>query len=190
MADDKVTKELIGSLLDGTLPDAEVQRLQRMRRKDEGRFWAYLETLRQRVAWEEPILLRLTDHLYIVRKGSERIVKCNCGAEFGDYRANWKLKARVRVRKTEQEFRQVYTPEFAAPEPGWVEIREYYCPGCVAQLAVEVVPPGYPPIFDMLPDIDSFYRDSLGSPLKDENQAWFRDLTNELTGAWAKGAKS
>lgn len=190
MADDKVTKELIGSLLDGALPDAEVQRLQRMRRKDEGRFGAYLEALQERVAWKDPILLKLTDHLYIVRKGSERIVKCDCGAEFGDYRVNWKLKARVRVRKTAEEFREVYTPEYSAPEPGWVETREYYCPGCVAQLAVEVVPPGYPPIFDMLPDLDSFYRDTLGSPLEDESEDWFRDLTNEFTRAWAKGTKS
>ena len=190
MTDIHVSKEMLADLMDGRLEDDYVQRLQRMRRKDGDRFWTYLEVLQSRVSWPNKILLRLSDHLYIVRRedGTGRIVKCDCGHEFGDYRVNWKVAARVRVRRTQAEFEEVYTPRYAIPEPEWMTIREYFCPGCVAQLAVEVVPPGYPPLFDMLPDLDTLYRDYLGRPLEDENPDWFRDTTNDVTAGWLEAA--
>jgi acetone carboxylase gamma subunit len=42
-----------------------------------------------------------------------------------------------------------------------VQLREYYCPGCGAQLEVEAVPRGCPPDFEFLPDLGTFYRDWL-----------------------------
>ena len=141
----------------------------------------------ERLGWNVRVLLRLTDHLYVVQSETGgRTVRCDCGHDFGDYRVNWKLATSVRVRRTSEDFEEVYTPAYSAPEPGWMTVREYYCPGCAAQLAVEVVPPGYPPVFDMLPDIDSFYRDFLGSPLDDESPEWFQDRTNQLTEKWMK----
>ncbi len=188
MTEITVTKEMLADLMDGQLGDDYVQQLQRMRRKDKGRFSTYLEVLQGRVPWDDKILIRLTDHLYIVRKTEGgRIVKCDCGYEFGDYRVNWKLGCRIRVRRTAAEFEEVYSPAYVIPEPDWMSIREYFCPGCAVQLAVEVVPPGYPPLFDMLPDLDSLYRDILGEPLEDESPEWFHDRTNETTLAWAKG---
>ncbi|ATY84543.1 acetone carboxylase subunit gamma [Kyrpidia spormannii] len=176
----EITKEIISNLLDGRLADSDVEQLQRMHEKDADRFWKYLEVLQERVQWNDKILLRLTDHLYIVRNGNgARVVKCDCGHEFGDYRVNWKIASRVRVRRTAEEFKEVYTPDQAIPEPGWMTIREYFCPGCAAQLAVEVVPPGYPPIFDLLPDLDRLYRE-LGRPLEDESEDWFRDRTMDV----------
>ena len=38
--------------------------------------------------------------MFIVEKGDERIIKCSCGQEFGDYRENWKLKALINVLDT------------------------------------------------------------------------------------------
>ena len=188
MTEITVTKEMLADLMDGRLADDYVQQLQRMRRKDKDRFWTYLEVLQDRVPWDDRILLRLTDHLYIVRKAEGgRVVKCDCGHEFGDYRVNWKLGCRIRVRRTAAEFEEVYSPAYVIPEPDWMSIREYFCPGCATQLAVEVTPPGYPPLFDMLPDLDSLYRDILGKPLEDESPDWFQDRTNETTLAWAKG---
>jgi acetone carboxylase gamma subunit len=188
MSDIDVTKAMLADLMDGRLEDDYIQQLQRMRRKDGSRLQTYLEVLQERVPWPNKILLRLTDHLYIVRgeDGTGRFVKCDCGHEFGDYRINWKLGCRVRVRRTQEEFEQVYSPTYAIPEPEWMTIREYFCPGCLAQLAVEVVPPGYPPLFDMLPDLDTLYRDYLGEPLDDESPDWFRDRTLELTAEWGK----
>jgi acetone carboxylase gamma subunit len=49
-------------------------------------------------------------------------------------------------------------------DPEWMELREFYCPGCFALLEVEAVPPGYPVLFDFQPDIDGLY-EWLGLPL-------------------------
>ena len=81
---------------------------------------------------------------------------------------------------------EVVSVEEAIPNPDLVEIREFYCPECFAQLAVEVVPIGYPVIFEMLPDLDTFYREWLGSPLKDERADWFEDRTPDMPAIWAE----
>jgi acetone carboxylase gamma subunit len=180
------SKENLSLLVEGKLPWDEVKRMIRLTPKDEDRFWKYLEVLQERVPWKDRILLRLSDHLYIVAKeGGGRVVKCDCGQELGDYRVNWKLNCRVYVRKTRQEMAEVISVEEAIPNVDLVEMREFYCPGCFALLGVEVVPAGYPVIFEMLPDLDTFYREWLGRPLPDERPDWFQDKTSELPSHWA-----
>jgi len=182
-----VTKEKIARLVEGSLPWADVKDLIRMDPKDSDRFWNYLAVLQGRVPWKDKILLRISEHLYIVAKrGGGRVVKCDCGHEFGDYRANWKLSCRIYVRRTREEFKEVYTIEEVMPDPALVELREFYCPGCLTLLATEVFPPGYPPVFEILPDLDTFYREWLGKPLADESPDWLQDKTLELTASWAK----
>lgn len=183
-----VSKETIRLLMEGRLGSEELKKLRHMVIKEEDRFWKYLEILQETVPIKEKILLRLSDHLYIVAKHGKKIVKCDCGQEFGDYRVNWKLSSLVYVRKTKEEMQQVYSylpKESPYPEEGLVEIREYYCPGCMAQLGVELVPPGYLAIFEMLPDIDSFYREWLGKPLPQENTDPFGDKTLDEISRWA-----
>jgi len=185
-----ISPELIAQLVEGQLDDDNVTRLQRLPRKDLDRFWKYLAVLQSRVPWQDQILLRLGDKLYIVRNAAnQRVVKCDCGHEFGDYRYNWKLGCRIRTRRTLEEMREVYDPLPACPEPGWQEIREFFCPTCATQHAVEVVAPGYPIVFEMLPDLDKFYRDYLGTPLPDEAPDWYRDDTGELTNSWLSRAR-
>jgi len=41
-------------------------------------------------------------------------------------------------------------------------------------------------IFEMLPDLDTFYREWLGKPLEDERTDWFQDKTLVLPAQWAK----
>lgn len=160
----EVTKEMIKKLLNGTINDQEVLRLQNAY-KDEDRFIKYLEVLQERVPWKDRILLRVSEHVYVVANKAKQVVyKCSCGHEFGDYRVNWKLECLINVRKTLAEMSEVYSPAPACPEPEWQEIREFFCPTCAAQLAVEVVPPGYPVMFEFLPDLPGFYR-QLGTPL-------------------------
>ena len=138
MAQTAVTKEDIHRLVDGELPLEVIHELLRMPEKDEDRFWKYLEVLQERVSWTERILVRISDHLYVVAKDDgSRVVKCDCGREFGDYRVNWKLSALLYCRRTDDEIREVFT--VVAPKAAYVEVREFYCPGCQAQLAVEVV---------------------------------------------------
>jgi len=185
--DNRFTKDNLKLLVDGKLSWDETKKALRLNPKDTDRFWKYLEVLQDAVPWKEKILLRISDHLYIVAKdGGGRVVKCDCGEEFGDYRSNWKMGCRIRVRRTRDEMAAIVSIEEAVPNPDLVNIREFYCPGCYAQLAVEVVPVGYPPVFEMLPDLDAFYRDWLGKPLEDEGPNWYQDKTLELFSQWAR----
>lgn len=173
-------RDEIEQLIDGKLPWPRVREIISSP-KDDDRFDKYLDILQGRVPWKERILLPLAEHLYIVERDRDRIVKCDCGYEFGDYRVNWKLEALIYVRDTEEKLEEVfYGPR--KPDPDFCDVREYYCPGCGAQLEVETLPVGYPAIFDFLPDLDAFYRDWLGRPLATAKES--KDLTYEVTRKW------
>jgi acetone carboxylase gamma subunit len=152
-------------LIDGKLSWDEIKPII-SGRKDHNRFDLILEILQNRVPWDEKIILPLHERLYIVAKESQRIVKCDCGYEFGDYKENWKTRCRVRVRDTVEQIEELY-PKDMGSDPEWIELREYFCPGCFTLLDVEAVPPGYPTIFNFLPDIDIFYEKWLGRKAPD-----------------------
>jgi acetone carboxylase gamma subunit len=143
--------ELISDLLRGRLSSQEIGRLQR-HDKDVGRARQVLRLEQQRLGWADRILVLLQEHLYVVEKADRsRVVRCDCGQEFGDYRRNWKEAALVRER--DGSAGQVYRgPRIA--DPDWTVLREFYCPGCATQLDVEVVPSGYPFIFNFQPDLE------------------------------------
>jgi acetone carboxylase gamma subunit len=183
---EEVTQHLVERMVDDDLSWEEWRQLLKLPHKDPDRIQKYLEALQKRVGFDDPILLRLSDHLYIVQASAGRVIKCDCGHAFGDYRINWKLAALIHIRDTRESIAEVYRRDNFAPEPGWSEVREYYCPGCAAQLAVEVVPPGYPPIFEFLPDLDTFYGEWLGQPLADQSPEWFEDHTRQVTAEWAR----
>jgi acetone carboxylase gamma subunit len=155
--------DVIADLIDGRLPWDQTKRIM-SDYKDEDRFDKYIEVLQSRVSWTERILLPIGEHLQIVQKGAERVVKCDCGNEFGPYTENWKLQALIFVRDTEELIDELY-PGPKACDPTLQEIREFICPGCGTLLEVEAVPPGYPITFDFLPDLDGFYREVLRRPL-------------------------
>jgi acetone carboxylase gamma subunit len=158
--DIEYSKKEIQDLIDGKLPFSTVHGML-SRFKDPDRFDKYISILQERVQWDEPILLPYGLHLYIVKKpDGQRVVKCDCGREFGSYRENWKLSASIRVRKTDEELGEIY-PEMMHCDPEWMELREYFCPGCWILLEVEAVPPGYPVVFDFLPDLETLYSDWL-----------------------------
>ena len=170
----------IEQLVDGKLPWPRVQEIMK-EAKDTERFEKWLDILQRRVAWPERILLPLTPALFIVQKGAERIVKCRCGHEFGDYRVNWKLYALIHVRDSVDALDQVYRGT-QQPDPSWVQIREYCCPGCGTQLEVEAMPRGAPPDFEFLPDLDTFYAKWLGRPLPGTKE--FVDKTLDVVRSW------
>ena len=162
----KYDKKTLERMIDGELTWEELKPII-AGRKDPDRFDKIIEILQERVPWDEKILLPIHEHLYVVSKEGQRIVKCDCGYEFGDYRENWKTKCRVRVRDTSEEIEELY-PKYMGSDPEWNELREYFCPGCLALLDVESVPPGYPTVFNFLPDIDTFYEKWLGRPPPDK----------------------
>jgi acetone carboxylase gamma subunit len=159
-------KKTLERMLDGDLSWTELKPII-SGRKDPKRFDMIVDILQNRVPWSEKIILPLHEHLYVVSKESQRIVKCDCGFEFGDYKENWKTKCCVRVRDTFEEIEELY-PKDMGSDPEWVELREYFCPGCYTLLDVEAVPPGYPTIFNFLPDIDTYYVKWLGRKAPDK----------------------
>jgi len=159
---DKDDIDTIRDLVDDCLPWQQLKHMMSAF-KDHDRFQEHLAVLSEKVSWPDRILLPYGQHLYIVEKSDgRRIVKCDCGYEFGDYTDNWKLNAAIFVRDTEESMDELY-PRGMGSVPSWQVLREYYCPGCQTQLEVEAVPPGYPVVVDFIPDIDAFYRGWLTS---------------------------
>jgi acetone carboxylase gamma subunit len=155
-----VDKKTLERMMEGDLKWEELKPII-SGRKDQNRFDKVMEILQEKLNWKEKILLPLHEHLYIVAKEGKRIVKCDCGYEFGDYQNNWKLKCRIRVRDTFESIEKLY-PKMMGSDPKWEVLREFFCPNCFTLLDVEAVPPGYPIIFNFLPDIDAFYEKWLG----------------------------
>lgn len=156
--------QTIADLIDGELHWPKVKEII-SHPKDPKRFDQVIRILQDRVAWDEPILLPLAEHLYIVQNGDDRPVKCDCGHEFGPYTENWKRHARVRVRNSVETMRELYRA-YEHADPDWMELREYFCPGCFTLLEVEALPPGYPVVHDFVPDLEGFYETVLGRPLE------------------------
>ena len=158
--DVQYSKKEIEDLIDGKLPFSMIHRML-SNFKDPDRFDKYIGILQERASWDEQILLPYGLHLYIVKKtDGHKVVKCDCGHEFGSYLENWKLSASIRIRNKEEKLQEIY-PEMMHCDPKWMELREYFCPGCWSLLEVEAVPPGYPVVFDFLPDLETFYREWL-----------------------------
>ena len=146
------TEKHLKLLIEGKLSSDMLHEVQ-VSAKDENRLEKIIKIEQGRVPWKEQIILPLQEHLYIVKKGTEKIIKCSCGFEFGDYKNNWKDNALVYQRDTDESLQEVHKNARRA-DPKQNVIREFYCAGCGTQLDVEAVPPGYPFIFSALPDLE------------------------------------
>ncbi|MEU1184490.1 acetone carboxylase subunit gamma [Streptomyces sp. NPDC005820] len=133
--------------------------------KDESRFAETLVALQQLVDWHEQILLPLGENLFIVAKDGKAIVKTRAGAELGPWNGNWKMHCRVIVRRTREDFLEVYPEEHLTIDPDLVEIREFLCPVSGTLLDVDCVPPTFPVEVDFTPDLATFYTRWLGRDL-------------------------
>ena len=160
------SQAVIRDLVAGALPFNQTRRIMSAY-KDDDRFQKYVAVLQDRVAFTDPILLPVGDHLFICQSSEGRVTKCECGHSFGDYRGNWKLQAHIAVRDTEAALREIY-PNSDIPDPEWMEIREFICPQCATLHEVEACAPGYPIVHDFEPDLEGFYRDWLGRSLEAE----------------------
>jgi len=146
-------EEVIRKLVKRELPWDDLKKMMSSF-KDADRFEKYLKVLQELTGWKEKIVLPLSEHLMIINKDGNLVIRALCGYEFGDYKENWKLKALIHVRRSDEEFKEIY---LLPPDPAWCEIREFVCPGCGALLDVDAVPPGYPIIKEFEPDIETFY---------------------------------
>jgi N-methylhydantoinase B/acetone carboxylase alpha subunit len=160
------TVATLRDMLDEKLSRSAVKEIQSSF-KDPDRFDKWVQVLQERTAYDDPIVLPVGEALNIVRRADgDLMIRCDCGHEFCAHNRNWKLDALVFVRDTEELLLEVY-PKMSHCDPDWMELREYYCPGCLRQLEVEGLPPGYPVVHEFLPDVQGFYEAWLGRELPD-----------------------
>jgi len=89
-------------LLENKASEDEIFRVIASEKSPEISFDAVIEYFQRKVPWGEKILLPLSKHLFIICKDGKAIVKAACGYEFGDFRINWKVFSKVRVRRTQK----------------------------------------------------------------------------------------
>ena len=157
-------QEVVRALMRRELAWPELLKLMR-EHKSPNRFEQMIAAVQESVEWKEQILLPLGENLFIVAKEGRAIVKTRAGAELCAWNENWKMKCRVRVRRTREELLQIYPEKHLTIDPELVELREFYCPVSGTLLDVDCVPPTYPVETDFTPDLATFYRDWLAKPL-------------------------
>jgi acetone carboxylase gamma subunit len=87
----------------------------------------------------------------------ERELWCcsRCGQELISAREPYKRGCLV----YERDPRDIHPPLIEgdytfSPDPDWVRILEFYCPGCAVQVETEYLPPGHPITMDIEIDVD------------------------------------
>ena len=133
--------------------------------KSTNRFDEMIAAVQEMVTWKNQILLPLGENLFIVAKNGKAIVKTMAGAELCAWNENWKMKCRVRIKKSKADFKKVFPNEHMNIDPQLVEIREWICPKSGMLLDVDCVPPTYPVEIDFTPDLKVFYTEWLGRKL-------------------------
>jgi N-methylhydantoinase B len=167
-----IDRDTLAALLDEKLERHEVKDIQ-SGFKEPDRFDKWLDVLQERVPYDDPIVLPVGEGLNVVglppegsdpSGGRSLVIRCDCGHDFCAADRNWKHEALVLVRDDEASLREIY-PKWAAPDPEWVELREFICPSCARLLETESLAPGHPVVHEFLPDVEGFYRGWLGREL-------------------------
>ncbi len=82
-----------------------------------------------------------------------------CNHVIGSARGNYKEGLLVYNRDPADIHPHVIDPEkyrfTFCPDKDWVNILEFYCPGCGTQVEVEYAMPGHEPLYDMEVDVDA-----------------------------------
>lgn len=101
--------------------------------------------------------VRITEYLSIDLE-PERWTCVVCGYDLGDARGDYKQGCLVAARNPLEIHSAGVDPGAAgrvfAPDPDWVRIVEFYCPGCATLVEVEYLPPGHPLTHDIELDVD------------------------------------
>jgi acetone carboxylase gamma subunit len=99
--------------------------------------------------------IRVTEYLDLELESEQWI--CNrCNHTLGPARENYKQGCLVYDRDPREVHLPIVDGQFSfAPDPLWVRIVEFYCPGCGTQIETEYLPPGHPITWDIEIDVDS-----------------------------------
>lgn len=80
----------------------------------------------------------------------------DCGHALISARTNYKRGCLVAERDPREIHRPILEGEHTlSPDPNWIRILEFYCPGCGRQVETEYLPPGHPVTADIEVDIDA-----------------------------------
>jgi acetone carboxylase, gamma subunit len=106
------------------------------------------------MAQESQSRIRVTEHLDLDVDREEWL--CNrCGRALGPARENYKKGCLLYDRDPREIHPPIVTASFNfSPDPLWVRIVEFYCPGCGTQIETEYLPPGHPITHDIELDLD------------------------------------
>jgi acetone carboxylase gamma subunit len=98
--------------------------------------------------------LRVTEYLDLDLETEQWF--CNrCGHLLGPAQENYKQGCLLYDRDPREiHIPIVEGPYSFSPDPLWVRIVEFYCPGCGTQIETEYLPPGHPITRDIEIDID------------------------------------
>jgi len=85
---------------------------------------------------------------------------CNrCGRELGSAHENYKKACLLYSRDPREIHMPIVEGKFTfSPDPQWVRIVEFYCPGCGTQIETEYLPPGHPITHDIEIDVAELKR--------------------------------
>jgi acetone carboxylase gamma subunit len=99
--------------------------------------------------------IRVTEYLDLDLDGEQWI--CNrCERLLGSARENYKKGCLLYDRDPREIHPPIVDGTYSfAPDPLWVRIVEFYCPGCGTQIETEYLPPGHPITWDIEINIDS-----------------------------------
>lgn len=90
---------------------------------------------------------------------AERWQCAKCGHDCGSAREDMRRGMLVAERDPAEVHPPLIDTKFNfSPNPQWIRILEFYCPGCGLQMETEYLPPGHPITLTTQIDIDSLKR--------------------------------
>lgn len=100
-------------------------------------------------------LIRFTEYLDL-NLNNETWQCHDCARELISARQSYKHGCLVHDRDPRDIHPPLIEGEYTfAPDPEWVRILEFYCPGCGRQIETEYLPPGHPVTVDIEVDLDA-----------------------------------
>jgi acetophenone carboxylase len=98
--------------------------------------------------------IRITEYLELDLDREEWMCH-RCGHCLGPARENYKQGCLVADRDPREVHAPIVEGDFNfSPDPAWIRIVEFYCPGCAVQMETEYLPPGHPITEDIELDLD------------------------------------
>jgi acetone carboxylase gamma subunit len=109
--------------------------------------------------------LRITEYLDIDLDREQWLCE-RCGRVLGSARESYKKGCLLYARDPREIHPPIVEGNFSfAPDPLWVRIVEFYCPGCGTQVETEYLPPGHPITHDIEIDLDTLKKRIEGGEL-------------------------